>query len=127
MQQKQVLALYCAILAPFVGLGIYLYLHNTQSITLVPKVANYTVDTAAFSSLKAIPDLKRDVLVRSTYTDTDSAKLVAKINTVRVRLQKNPQNADDWFTLGLLYHDAGDYEKVREVWEFLLSVIVGPQ
>lgn len=89
---------------------------------------NYTIETEPTVSIKDIePSLTRGIHFENTEASAVRAILQKQYDELIQRLTQDPNRADDWFSLGVTYHSANDYDGARGVWEFLLKVISAPQ
>ena len=112
------------------GLGIGFSSTSTEEGANVYTEAsrNYDIDLGVLEGdAAAIPDLTYVVQFGPHVSPAARADMQKKIDDVRGRLRADTARADDWLTLGVLYHGANDFEAVRVVWEFLLKVMSGPK
>ena len=112
-----------------IGFGIA-YLTGVRSVerqATIDAPSNYILDMSLLAEAGGtVPTLTGDVHFGKTVNATDQSKFQAKIDAVRARLASDNTRADDWFSLAILYLDAGDTESARVVWEFLLAVVPAP-
>lgn len=88
---------------------------------------NYTIEAVPSVSIKDIaPSLDRGIQFGTSVPPAVRAVIQKNTDEVIARLRKDETRADDWFTLGVLYHSANDYEGARDVWVFLTKVVPAP-
>lgn len=88
---------------------------------------NYTIEEVGGVDLRSLaPNLDREVQFPANTPLEAQAIMKKQIGDVAIRLKKDMNRADDWFTLGVLYHSASDYEGARDVWNFLAEVVPAP-
>lgn len=86
---------------------------------------NYTIEEVsnAVDIRDIMPPLSRTIVFSSNIPAGVQSMLSTQKSEVVARLQQDPTRADDWFTLGVIYHTANDYKGAEEVWKFLTRVI----
>lgn len=78
--------------------------------------------TSSIFGIQSAPSLTRNVQYASTL-DTEVRKNVESlIGELRAKLQKDDTDYEAWLTLAIRYKQAEDYDKAREVWEYLASI-----
>jgi len=88
---------------------------------------NYTIELESSVNIKDLaPSLDRGIQFGASVPPVARTAIQKNADSVIARLKKDMSRADDWFTLGVLYHSANDYEGAKGVWEFLLKVVPAP-
>lgn len=88
---------------------------------------NYSIELVPEVSIKDLaPSLERGIHFGASVPPVARTAIQKNADAVIARLKKDVNRADDWFTLGVLYHSANDYEGAVGVWEFLLKVVPAP-
>ena len=80
-------------------------------------------DTASsIFGIKRAPSLIASVKYSAELTPEARKILEDTIAEFRTELGKNENNYDMWLSLAIRYKQAGDFNKAREVWEYLASI-----
>ncbi|TSD05826.1 MAG: hypothetical protein Greene07147_531 [Parcubacteria group bacterium Greene0714_7] len=101
---------------------------NDNAINLgATTTPNYTIELEPEVQIKDLaPSLERGIHFGASVPEVARTAIQKNADVVLARLKKDLNRADDWFTLGVLYHSANDYEGAVGVWEFLLKVVPAP-
>ena len=116
-----------------VGVSIYLYFFTQpEQGSVEPKDQvnvgtegnpNYTIEEVPFDIADIAPSLERNIQFSESIPENVRAQLEEQAASTRASLNEDITRVDEWFTLGIVYHTANDYEGAREVWEFLVQVV----
>lgn len=100
---------------------------NTINFDGATTTPNYTIELEPEVQIKDLaPSLERGIHFGASVPAVARTAIQKNADVVLARLKKDLNRADDWFTLGVLYHSANDYEGAIGVWEFLLKVVPAP-
>lgn len=115
------------------GLLVYVIQSNTNNKKgstledISTTTPNYTIEEVGGVDVQSLaPNLDREVQFPESMPQEARAILTKQINDTSARIKKDITRADDWFTLGVLYHNANDYIGARDVWDFLAQVVPAP-
>ncbi len=88
---------------------------------------NYSIELEPEVSIKDLaPSLDRGIQFGASVPPAVRTVIQKNADEVIARLKKDLSRADDWFTLGVLYHSANDYAGARDVWIFLTKAVPAP-
>lgn len=80
--------------------------------------AGYTI-TKLPGLKSSIPDLNHTTQFAASVPPAIQTALTASILIEQTALKKDSTNAEHWLQLGLLYHEADDFDAAKDVWLFL--------
>ncbi len=92
---------------------------------------NGALDTTPGYSIEEVPlDGIRDLMPNLSRTIAFNANVPAEARTIitnkavalSAKLNSDPTQIANWLDLAVQYHQAGDYQGAREIWEFLVKV-----
>ncbi len=99
--------------------GYFIYKDNQQSSGQTGEEQNDGVLPYDISKVEEkMPDLDREIIVKSKFSLEQRQKLLSDIQDTRERLKEDYDVLQEWLQLGLLYKALEDYEGAKEAWEF---------